>query len=285
MISVSMPQSAVSSKKFFAECARASRPISKRKRLKNAAAQVGEAIDQYVEFARGQRLNDMPAFNATTFGASKSDFASLYDSFMVTKESIGRAEYDKIRNAPRGGICPFCATRQVKTVDHFLPKSSYPQFTIAFENLVGCCRDCNTVKLTAASTVAEKTLFHPYFESFPQRDWLVAVIESRHPITLTFSVSDALNTDSVAKKRIENQFQALELRETFAFFASTLFSSQQKTFDGIRDEVGPDGLRSHLQSLAESASEQNHYPWMRAMYIALEADSAFVEGADRVANS
>jgi len=42
--------------------------------------------------------------------------------------------------------CPYCSANLIKKLDHYLPKSIYPEFALLDHNLVPCCSDCNETK-------------------------------------------------------------------------------------------------------------------------------------------
>ena len=62
---------------------------------------------------------------------------------MVRKNGPGRATYDLLKLSAKGGFCPLCGQRNVSTLDHYLPKESYPDLSILPINLVRACSDCN----------------------------------------------------------------------------------------------------------------------------------------------
>lgn len=42
--------------------------------------------------------------------------------------------------------CPFCGISELSTLDHYLPKELYPEFSVFPKNLVPSCAVCNTRK-------------------------------------------------------------------------------------------------------------------------------------------
>lgn len=65
-------------------------------------------------------------------------------------------------------LCPACGEDGTpNTLDHYLPKQSYPEFSITACNLFPMCDICQGEKGTATVNAANERLFlHPYFDQF-----------------------------------------------------------------------------------------------------------------------
>jgi hypothetical protein len=74
---------------------------------------------------------------------SATQLKNLYDDNFARARSTGRPIYDRIMAAAPRSICPLCKLRTVSTLDHFLPKATYPLLAVTPLNLVPCCSDCN----------------------------------------------------------------------------------------------------------------------------------------------
>lgn len=65
-------------------------------------------------------------------------------------------------------LCPACGEPgRPNTLDHYLPKGRYPQFSITPANLFPMCDACQAKKLVKTGNAAEPRFFlHPYFDAF-----------------------------------------------------------------------------------------------------------------------
>ncbi len=178
--------------------------------------------------------------------------------------------YDALLLACDRDICPYCGTREAKTLDHFLPRKHYPHLSIAFENLVACCPECNQAKLDAIPESSDETYFHPYYESFPNSDWLTAKVLDVSPVVVTFGVVEGLPESS----RIQHQFSKLNLAKIYSFQATNELTSNSSQLANL-GRISTDSLRQHLSELAESAGRFAWSPWKSVLYRTLTEDEWF----------
>lgn len=270
MISVRRPGLDRSSEAFFTDSVATANPLAKRKRLMGAAGAVAESVAKYRELAAKQSLHQIPVTTNPFGGASPDDFRSLYGSFLQKTTAPGRYHYDALLLASDQNICPYCGTREAKTIDHFLPRRHYPHLSIAFENLVACCPECNQAKLDASPNSLEETCFHPYYENFPDEDWLTAEVLDLGPVVVAFGTVDGLPESS----RIRHQFDSLNLARIYSFQANNELTSNGAQLSKL-GRASTDLLQEHLLELAESAGRFPWSPWKSVLYQTLAEDEWF----------
>lgn len=108
---------------------------------------------------------------------TKGELISLYDEYFVDPDKPGREIYDSIMSAAMDR-CPYCGgIGTPKNLDHYLPKSRYPQFAILPYNLIPACRDCNfDGKSSQIATQKGEQVLQPYLdcEMFFREQWIHA---------------------------------------------------------------------------------------------------------------
>ena len=277
MIRVETPKTSVNSTDFFSSCVDKTNPLIKRKRLQDSKNDIETAISDYKSKANLKRLDEIEAPRSQFSTANVEDLYSLYDSFMTPKSSCGRVHYDMIMNAAACSICPLCGIGSVENLDHFLPRSIYPQFSIAFENLVPICRDCNTAKLNQAPRSSAEVFFHPYYESCSSHQWLKATIDDRDSVTFSFSVPPSIPS-SPENERLQNQFNLLRLSRRYAIRAASEFREAKDLLRDMFNAAGRMMLHGHLLNIAKSAESSPFSAWKVAMYQAMASDDWFTGG-------
>jgi 5-methylcytosine-specific restriction endonuclease McrA len=272
MISVAMPKLSDTSEEFYRSVVGSTKPQDKRERLTKACDTIESCINNYRELASKQKLAELVPSAESLGGARPDDFDSLYISFLQATTAVGRKHYEKLLLAHSHRICPYCGTRESQTLDHYLPQSKFPHFSIMFENLVASCFECNKTKGSTFAVHREKMLYHPYYESFPKSSWLLAKINRNTPITLCYYIADGTEDQS----RIANQFESLKLSAIFAFHAATELSTSAAHFKSLANS-GSKILREHLLDTADSARCHPWYPWKPVLYQTLAEDDWFCE--------
>lgn len=65
------------------------------------------------------------------------------------------------------GCCPMCGSDSTMDLDHFIPRSAFPEFAIFSKNLVPTCPYCNrgVKKETVMGSGPQDRFLHPYFHS------------------------------------------------------------------------------------------------------------------------
>ncbi|WP_460137258.1 hypothetical protein [Pseudomonas sp. S1_E04] len=60
--------------------------------------------------------------------------------------------------------CPFCGGDGGRTIEHFLPQASYPEFAVYSLNLMPSCANCNSKRNALNAYGAKIKLLHPFFD-------------------------------------------------------------------------------------------------------------------------
>ncbi len=75
-------------------------------------------------------------------------------------------------------ICPMCGAPRTSSLDHYLPKEHYPEYTVFSKNLVPACK-CNSSKgkKVTGSTAGLERILHPYYDDCLNFRLLTCLIE------------------------------------------------------------------------------------------------------------
>jgi hypothetical protein len=93
------------------------------------------------------------------FTVRRTTLVNLYTTAAVDNE---RDYIVALREAAMA--CPYCGGIATGTIDHFLPKDGFPEFTVVPSNLVPSCDPCNRKKTTTTTGAHPERFLHPYFD-------------------------------------------------------------------------------------------------------------------------
>lgn len=209
-------------------------------------------------------------------GVSKKEFEKLYNYRMLNKDQDGREYYIKFLNSIE--TCPYCGVRDVWTIDHYLPKTKFPSYTVAPINLVPSCYECNIHKDTYRANTKSDELWHPYFDFFTEDQWLSAKVVEKEPLAFVFSltVPDSINKNDEAVRKCKH-FSVLHLGKLYSTLSANHFNSIKGYLKQLYYNAGVNAVKQHIESMSNSSKSDNLNSWETAMYDAILNCSWFFE--------
>lgn len=236
--------------------------------LQTAATYHGRATD---------RTLDLIPRVANVGPASDDDLERLYKDHMSSTRGSARRFYDAIRNAAPNGKCPLCGVGQVRTLDHHLPKSRYPDLSVCPYNLVPACDFCQAGKLAKFPISAGEQTLHPYFDDFTFEQWVFADLDLTGSPALVYRVSPPAHWPEISKQRAERHFAIFKLALVYTSNANDDLSILRLRLDALFLAGGAAAVRQHLEEERDIwATRLNS--WQHAMYQALAANAWFTMG-------
>lgn len=133
------------------------------------------------------RRKDFEKYSKKLADALYSFYVDLYEHALklaTIRDKNGTLEnhYKAFVKINRNGICPFCGLSTLRgyemngheAYDHYLPKETYPTYSINFKNLVPTCHDCNSIHkfrnspLVSNCNNSKQKAIYPYSENTPE---------------------------------------------------------------------------------------------------------------------
>ena len=254
-------------------------------RLNNINDRIVFAAKDYEQKAKAQLLYSIPKNNCKNgeiaLGeVTKDELKEVYTSHMVEKSKPARAIYDSLLSQAHLGKCPYCGFGQTSTLDHYLPKAKYPQFSVLPFNLVPSCRDCNTGKSTSIATTAEAQSLHPYFDhqNFIDDQWLHAKVIQTTPAIIRFFVKAPEQWDDISKARVQAHFCNFNLASRYSVEAVNELVSLRDVLISYCQLMGSKSVRNLLEIEANSSARQHSNSWKTAMLQALVVSDWYCDG-------
>lgn len=232
----------------------------------------------YVECAATNTLHRLSSHNSVG-GLSGEELKSLYTQHFARRGSLGRVVYDRIMAGALHQRCPLCGQGRVSTLDHHLPKKSFPGFAVTPANLIPACRDCNLggKKGFVAASAAEET-FHPYFDDFGTELWLEALLVKGAPLAVVFEVRAPASASGNQLQRVKAHFDVFQLGPAFASAASAHLTAMKRRLVSLASKGGADHVAVHLKEEADSYRAAAPNSWQVELYEKLAGDTWFCGG-------
>lgn len=187
---------------------------------------------------------------------------------------------DEILASAPSDYCPYCNISPVDTIDHALPKSVYPEFSVLAPNLVPACSACNRDKSDVCHQTSGYDLMHPYYVSIPDEPILFAeVTVHSQAIAWRFYLRNDVAISQLEFMSIQNLFIHLDLADRFYRQSAGDILDRAGHFDELHKSAGADALRDYLSKEADSSrkSRGNNY-WKTAILRALADNDPFCDG-------
>ncbi|MCD9096517.1 HNH endonuclease [Luteimonas fraxinea] len=183
--------------------------------------------------------------------------------------------------------CPFCGISESSTLDHYLPKEQYPEFSVFPQNLVPSCAVCNTRKrdrvLDEGTNV--RMFLHPCYDVIPDTTFLTvrARMEADALILsyrLTRPAEMALRTFS----HLRSHFNELDLADRYRRMALEHLGGQ---YPALRRAYGSgENAERVAEKLLEGAVDIEEVSgpnyWLAKLYRALAGNDIFCDGGFEV---
>lgn len=107
---------------------------------------------------------------------AKDALEHCYTGATKAKKALLKEWEESVKQEPN--LCPYCLLRQPKSVDHFLPKEYFPEYSVLSWNLVWVCDPCNRQKGIRLVDVPRRVI-NPYFDVLPESPLLHAEVAVR----------------------------------------------------------------------------------------------------------
>jgi 5-methylcytosine-specific restriction endonuclease McrA len=271
-------------REVYQSCIKSIKNEELKDRLNQATNDIIMAANDYQQKAKTEQLytihpNNCNPEEIALGSVTKGELIDVYSSQMV-KNKNARPIYDKLLSLAPLGLCPFCGLGHASTLDHYLPKTKYPQLSVLPLNLVPSCKDCNTGKNAENALKVEEQCLHPYFDhqNFIADQWLYAKLKQTEPITIDFFVKPPNDWSNISKARVQAHFKNFKLDLRYAVAASNELAFLKDSFTNFGGSLGRNGVKDLLTSTAQSHARLHRNSWQTAMYQALTSSDWYCDG-------
>lgn len=235
--------------------------------LRSAQRRVLIAYDEYPRTFHFREPLDFGDENAAVSSALRSNYDHALRGGCL---SSLRSEVISLAS----GRCPYCEISAATSIDHYLPRSAFPEFSILAANLIPLCADCNRLKGDFRPN-AIRRYPHLYLDAPIQSVYLVATVENGAGIAVSYSMEWSAGICRELKSAIEFLVNDFDLLRRFSIEGAEELSAQLSSIRYVAN-FGAERLRTHFGWLAKGFADSfglNH--WRTALYRSIAIDDSW----------
>lgn len=220
--------------------------------------------------------------NVTDLALSPEQEGALRHAYTSETAAMARLRL-RLLKPPEVRRCPYCGISEATTLDHYLPKEVYAQYSIFPKNLVPCCPTCNVQK--RAKVLDEHTgirlFLHPYYDDIPDESVLKLSLRiNARSIILNFKLRKPMLMSAQVFGQLTSHFELLQLADRYRLMSLDELKGQYQAIARVgRGPLGPQKVSEHLAEQAASftnAFGANH--WRSVLYQTLSHSREFCVG-------
>lgn len=237
--------------------------------IKRVKDEIIKKSDEYDLLGQNGNLFTIKEHTTVLDIAYKQDMVYLYTEKFVPEKEKNYQYYSKIIGLV--DICPYCQQKQVRTLDHYLPKTKYVTYSVTPVNLIPSCSDCNKDKTNNSFSDYIHQPFHPYYDDFDETNWLKAKLIENDEIAFYFYADPADLTDTEKAERIKYNFskKGFALNDIYKVYSAETYHQEFGRIKRLYLAGGVEAAKKDIMISIESYREDNINSWKAAMYQAI----------------
>lgn len=225
--------------------------VENKNKNKNILLNIQDDIESQFDIYSG-KFRDKKLYEITSLAFSEEEKESLIDLYQYRSAIIQKIKGAILDSQERtiNNTCQYCTLSEVSTLDHIIPKKSFPEFSVNPLNLFPCCAKCNSKKSNLWIKNDKHLFLNLYLDELPNKKYLIADFDFKDNVPMvTFSLGNPENIDNRTYEIIESHFSRLDLLKRMRE------ESNEKITDIINAIKGSYKLNSDIDSVKSAIRE------------------------------
>lgn len=254
-------------------CAAKRKP--RRRRMQTARQLVLSAYQAYEDV-----VPEVGGLNEAPLTALQKE--AMKHAFLVETEPMAALRGDLLK---RDAVarCPSCGISESSTLDHYLPKENYPEFSIFPKNLVPSCGVCNNRKrdriLVDGTDV--RMFLHPCYDTIPDTEFLtVRTRMEADALILSYRLTRPAGMPPRTFRHLRSHFTELNLADRYRRMGldhlGEQYPSLRRAYGAVGDAVRVSEKLTETAGDIEEVRGPNY--WLSKLYRALATNAEFCDG-------
>jgi hypothetical protein len=180
---------------------------------------------EYVKYDNAFDANNITSLSILTHdNQRKTDLIKMY-SFGNTKIQEFKDYILTDEEGRTHNTCLNCNMNEANTLDHFLPKDEYPEFSVHPKNLIPSCSNCNSKKSTNWRVGSSSLFINFFLDDIPDTQFLFcSIIGTTNSFKVNFFIQNINGIDLDLYRVIESHFNRLDICKRLNKFCNNYIS-------------------------------------------------------------
>lgn len=178
-------------------------------------------------------------------------------------------------------FCPSCGeSGKPGTLDHYLPKSEYPELSVVIANLTPMCAECQQSKSNDyADENGDKLFIHPYFDAIDEPIVSLSILPP-YKSPEKFEINVINDIEETLKSLALRHIAGVGFKERFEEFCRLAYFNLLPLFNDERKEEEPDKAERIIKRFLRQAERQSANRWEAIFYRGILEDEALLDYLD-----
>ncbi len=204
---------------------------------------------------------------------------SLVGLYSPNKDKCPYQELERLRKNNGLVICPSCGELgRPRTLDHYLPKKSFPELSFTLVNLTPMCDWCQGEKGIEYIQGGEKIYLHPYYDDVDRP--LVRLRFSPPYETPVIEITTVEGLNEAFSELVMRHLEGIDFHSRYKEYFKTAYLSVLRAANSCRKEGGQ-AVKACLEMLLTIERGKGVNSWDAILYRSVLADESlmdFLEG-------
>lgn len=229
-------------------------------------------VQEYIDFCGNSELINI--WDEMNDSSVHGRFKNLYIS--PGDNSVQKPFLETLRNRELD-YCPACGEDGTpNTLDHFLPKDKFPEFSVTLVNLFPMCDICQGAKGIKIKDSEGKRLFiHPYFDEFIDQQVLTLHISGPFDAPVSIELSPHPDLDLEVQKLIARHIKELDIHARYYRFFKSSYLRLLRLVGKMRHKGL--NIREQLENFRDMALEKSVNSWGYILYDSVLHNEKLIE--------
>ncbi len=202
---------------------------------------------------------------------------SLIGLYSPKEDKLPYSQLEKIRKYNGLVVCPSCGEPgRPRTLDHYLPKDKFPEFSINLLNLTPMCDWCQGEKLAEYITSdGRKRYIHPYFDDIDRPLFNIIFTPPYRSPLIAVAVRD--DAPQELGKLIALHLEGIDFITRFKEFFKTRYISILRKSQTCRQPNSTINIIASLELLLEMEIDKSINSWDAVLYRSILDDHQLIQ--------